>query len=64
MLWEEQQAREAEARGDHERAAYWWSLKAEVDKAPPLTAEQKSVLRILLRPAPSADIPVPLRHAA
>lgn len=63
-MWAEQQAREAEARGDHERAAYYWGIKAEVDKAPPLTPAQVAQLRILLRPAPAAEVPTAFRSAA
>lgn len=61
--WAEGQARAAEARGDHERAAYFWSIKAEVDKAPPLSSEQKSRLRILLRPVPAAEAAHPAHLA-
>jgi len=34
------------------------------DAAPPLTAEQKARLRILLRPAPATETPAPLKNAA
>ena len=64
-MWAEQQAREAEARGDQERAAYYWAIKSEVDKAPPLSEEQKARLRVLLRPTPaSSPRSQPLRPAA
>jgi hypothetical protein len=55
MLWEEHMAAEAEAAGDHAGARYWHSLKALVDQAPPLSEEQRSQLRILLRPVPAAE---------
>lgn len=53
-MYAELKAREAEARGDHAKAAYWRRIKAKVDEAPPLTPEQVAQLRILLAPHPAS----------
>lgn len=49
-MYAEMKAQEAEARGDHARAAYWRRIKAKVDEAPLLTPAQVAQLRILLAP--------------
>ncbi len=54
MSYAAQMAAEAEARGDMAKARFWLKIKAEVDKAPPFSQEQKDRLRILLAsPAPA-----------
>lgn len=53
-MYAELKAQEAEARGDHAKAAYWRRIKAKVDEAPPLTSAQAAQLRILLAPQPAS----------
>ena len=45
-------AAEAAERGDGAGEAYWLAVQSAVDAAPPLSPEQVSKLRILLRPDP------------
>lgn len=51
-----ERAAEAAERGDTAKAAYWDRIARIVDQAPPLTAAQKSRLRILLRTDPVPDM--------
>lgn len=53
-MYAERMAAEARARGDEAKAAYWDRIRAKVDEAPPLDAETRSRLAVLLRPAASA----------
>lgn len=65
MLWEERKAAEAAATGDEDGVRYWNAIKACVDQAPPLDEEQKSRLRVLLRPSPAAGLTAPpIKNAA
>lgn len=59
MSLAEKKIREAEAIGDHKRADYWRHIKALVDEAPPLAAETKATLRILLRSELGANFATP-----
>lgn len=43
----------AAEQGDSATAAYWTRIAEVVDKAPPLSPEQKSILSVLLRPDPT-----------
>lgn len=54
-------ARIAREQGHEREAAYWQSIADLVAAAPPLSVEQQTYLRVLLRPAPS---PEPRRSAA
>lgn len=56
----EEQILEALAVGDQRKARLWKAIKAEGDKAPPLTCSQIAQLTILLRPA---SPPLPTRAA-
>lgn len=51
-LFEDQQIRLALERGEHADAEFWRRVKADVDQAPPLSAEVRDRLSVLLRPAP------------
>lgn len=50
LTWEEEMAAEALERGDTAEAARWMRVKADVDKAPPLTPGQIAKLRVLFAP--------------
>ena len=60
-LFEDQQIRLALERGSAADAEFWRRVKADVDAAPPLSAEVRDKLSILLRPEPA---PIPGRRAA
>lgn len=55
MTYAERKAMEADESGDKARGDFWRGVKAEVDKAPPLTIEQQDLLRVLLRPSPAGE---------
>lgn len=48
--YEDRKIRLAEEAGDTLKANYWRTIKAHVDKAPPLGPRQKALLRQLLTP--------------
>lgn len=55
-MYAERRAAEARERGDHTEAERWERIRAKVDTAPPLTAEQRDRLRVLLQPAAPARV--------
>jgi hypothetical protein len=55
---------EAEESGDTAAIAYWTGIRDLVDQAPPLSAEQRAVLTVLLRPSASARVAEPTQAAA
>lgn len=50
LTWEEQMAAAAYERGDIADGDSWMRVKADVDKAPPLTPGQIAKLRVLFAP--------------
>lgn len=50
LLWEEEMAAAAYERGDIAEGDSWMRVKADVDKAPPLSPEQIAKLRVLFAP--------------
>jgi hypothetical protein len=64
-MYAERMAAEARAAGDEARGEYWDRIARVVDKAPPLSAEQRDRLAVLLRSdAPVIDNPVQRPRAA
>lgn len=49
-LYENHMIARALERGDIAAAGFWQRVKDDVDKAPPLTPEQISTIRVLLAP--------------
>lgn len=57
-LFEDRQIRLALERGEQTEADFWRRVKADVDQAPPLSAEVRDRLAIILRQPPAASAPV------
>ena len=55
-LFEDRQIRLALERGNQAEAEFWERVRADVDQAPPLSAEVRDKLAIILRPAPAEPV--------
>lgn len=63
-LFEDRQVRLALERGDIAEAEFWRRVKADVDQAPPLSAEARDKLSVLLRADTAPVISAPRRRAS